>query len=164
MRAPARTVATGLSACCANRCSAGRLRGRERRRPAVPRSGDALGGRRPGDHQVSRLGQPDGPFRDEVAVPTREPCRFRRSAQPVDRQDARAATAEGHRARHSFEREPDLRRAGRPRLQRPFRLHPLPPAVRVHMGMFAVKGQVYGFMGSSPVVISNPRSEPVSMT
>jgi hypothetical protein len=33
-----------------------------------------------------------------------------------------------------------------------------------HMGMFAVKGQVYVFMGSSPVVISNPRSEPVSMT
>jgi len=33
-----------------------------------------------------------------------------------------------------------------------------------HMGMFAVKGQVYGFMGSSPVVVSNPRSEPVSMT
>ena len=27
----------------------------------------------------------------------------------------------------------------------------------VHMGMFAVKGQVYGFMGSSPVVISNPQ-------
>ena len=69
MRAPARTVATGLPACCANRCSAGRLRGRERRRPAVPRSGDALGGRRPGDHRVSRLGQPDGPLRDEVAVP-----------------------------------------------------------------------------------------------
>jgi len=33
-----------------------------------------------------------------------------------------------------------------------------------HMGMFAVKGQVYGFMGSSPVVVSNPRFEPVSMT
>jgi len=32
------------------------------------------------------------------------------------------------------------------------------------MGMFAVKRQVYGFMGSSPVVVSNPRFEPVSMT
>ena len=30
-----------------------------------------------------------------------------------------------------FEREPDLRRAGGQRLQRPFRLHLLPPAVRV---------------------------------
>src|SRR5215471_6004141 len=39
--------------------AAGRLRGRERRRAAMPRSGDALGGRRPGDHRVCRLGQPD---------------------------------------------------------------------------------------------------------
>jgi hypothetical protein len=113
-----RTVATGLPACCANRCSAGRLRGRERCRPAEPRPSDALGGRRPGDHRVSRLGQPDWPLRDEVAVPTREPCRSRRSARPVDRQGAPAATAEDHCARHGCEREPDLRRAGRPRLQR----------------------------------------------
>ena len=35
------------------------------------------------------------------------------------------------RARHGFEREPDLRRTGRQRLQRPFRLHLLPSAVRV---------------------------------
>jgi hypothetical protein len=28
----------------------------------VPRPGDALGGRRPGDHWFCRLGQPDGPF------------------------------------------------------------------------------------------------------
>src|SRR5262249_25597827 len=34
--------------------AASRLRGRERRRPAVSRSGDALGGRRPGDHRVCR--------------------------------------------------------------------------------------------------------------
>lgn len=33
-----------------------------------------------------------------------------------------------------------------------------------HMGMFEVKGQVYGFMGSSPAVGSDPKSEPVSMT
>jgi len=32
------------------------------------------------------------------------------------------------------------------------------------MGMFEVKGQVYGFMGSSPAVGSDPKSEPVSMT
>src|SRR5713226_1518099 len=43
----------------------------------------------------------------------------------------RAATAEDHRARHGFEREPDLRRTGRQRLQRALRLHLLPPAVRV---------------------------------
>jgi hypothetical protein len=34
----------------------------------------------------------------------------------------------------------------------------------VHMGVFEVKGQVLGFMGSSPAVVSNPRFEPVSMT
>jgi hypothetical protein len=32
------------------------------------------------------------------------------------------------------------------------------------MGMFEVKGQAYGFMGSSPAVGSDPKSEPVSMT
>ena len=31
------------------------------------------------------------------------------------------------------------------------------------MGMFEVKDQVYGFMGISPAVGSDPRSEPVSM-
>ena len=33
-----------------------------------------------------------------------------------------------------------------------------------HMGLFEVKGQVYGFTGGSPAVGSNPKSEPVSMT
>src|ERR1700719_1545915 len=44
---------------------------------------------------------------------------------------ANAGSAAGHRARHGFERERDLRRPGRERLQRPFRLHLLPPALRV---------------------------------
>ena len=44
------------------------LRGRERRRAAVPRSGDALGGRRPSDQRPCRFGQPDGPVRDKVAM------------------------------------------------------------------------------------------------
>ena len=47
--------------------AAGRLRGRERRRAAVPRPGDALGGWRPRDHRVCRLGERDGPLRDGVA-------------------------------------------------------------------------------------------------
>jgi hypothetical protein len=42
-----------------------------------------------------------------------------------------AATAKDHRARHGFEREPDLRRPERQRLQRPFRLHLLSPTVHV---------------------------------
>src|SRR6202035_1671954 len=44
---------------------------------------------------------------------------------------ARTAPDENRRARHGFEREPDLWRAGRQRLQRSFRLHLLSSAVRV---------------------------------
>jgi hypothetical protein len=40
--------------------TAGQLRGRERPREAVPRSGNALDGRRLGHHEGCRLGQPDG--------------------------------------------------------------------------------------------------------
>src|SRR5271165_567703 len=46
---------------------AGWLRGCERRRSVVPRSGDALGGRRQGAHGSVCLGQPDGPLRDRMA-------------------------------------------------------------------------------------------------
>jgi hypothetical protein len=45
--------------------------------------------------------------------------------------NAPAATAQDRRARHGFEREPDLWRTGRKRLQRALRLHVLSPAVRV---------------------------------
>jgi len=97
----------------------------------VPRSADALGSWRPRDRRVCRLYQPDAPLRDGVADPAREPHCSCRSARPVDRQGAHAPTAADNRARHGFEREPDLRRAGRQRLQRAFRLHLLPPAFRV---------------------------------
>src|SRR6476646_5770848 len=40
-----------------------------------------------------------GRFETKVAEPAREPRRSRRSARPVDRQGAHAATAEGRRAR-----------------------------------------------------------------
>jgi hypothetical protein len=72
-----------------------------------------------GDRAITgfcRLGEPDGPVRDEMAEPAREPRRSRRSARPVDRQGAHAATAEDRCARHGFERKPNLRRAGRQRL------------------------------------------------
>jgi hypothetical protein len=36
--------------------------------------------------------------------------------------------------------------------------------VAIHMGMFEVKSNFQKFMVGSPAVISNPRSEPVSMT
>ena len=50
---------------------------------------------------------------------------------PMDRQGAPPATAEDHRARHGFTREPDLRRPGRQRLQWPLWLHVPSSAFRV---------------------------------
>src|SRR5438067_1882881 len=75
---------------------------------AVPRPGDALGRRRPSDRRLCRFRHPDGPLRDQVALPVGEPCRACRSSRPVDRQGAPAATAEDDRARHGFERKSDL--------------------------------------------------------
>jgi len=110
---------------------AGWLRGCERRRSVVPRSGDALGGRRQSAHRSGCLSQPDGPLRDRMAGRAGKPRRSCRSAGPMDRRGAPAASAAGRRARYGFEREPDLRRTGRQRLQWAFRLHLLSSAVRV---------------------------------
>src|SRR5271165_5510796 len=74
---------------------AGWLRGCERRRSVVPRSGDALGGRRQGAHGSGCLGQPDGPLRDRMAGGAGKPRRSCRSAGPVDRRGAQAASAAG---------------------------------------------------------------------
>ena len=52
------------------------------------------------------------------------------SGQWIDRVHGRRPPRR-HRARHGFEREPDPWRAGDERLERPLRLHLLPPAVRV---------------------------------
>ena len=49
----------------------------------------------------------------------------------LDRPCARPPPAERHRPRHGFEREPDPRRAGDERLERPLRLHLLSSTVRV---------------------------------
>jgi Transposase DDE domain group 1 len=68
---------------------------------------------------------------ERLAGPARERCRACRSAWGLDRHRAPAATAENDHARHGFKRKPDIRRTGRQRLQRPFRLHLLPPAVCV---------------------------------
>jgi len=97
----------------------------------VPRPGDALGGRRQSAHGSGCLGQPDGPLRDRMAGGAGKPRRSCRSAGPMDRRGAQAASAAGRRARYGFERKPDLRRTGRQRLQRALRLHLLPSAVRV---------------------------------
>jgi len=82
-------------------------------------------------HGSGCLSRPDGPLRDRMAGRAGKPRRACRSAGPMDRRGAPAASAAGRRARYGFEREPDLRRTGRQRLQWAFRLHLLSSAVRV---------------------------------
>src|SRR3954452_4977668 len=93
--------------------AAGRVRRRERRRAAVSRPSDALGGWRPGYSQLCCLREPNEAFRNKMVEPAREFYCARRSAWSVDRQSALAARAEDHHTRHGFERKPapGLRRA-----------------------------------------------------
>src|SRR5262249_28015306 len=58
-----------------------------------------------------------------------------RPVWPVDRPCARPKATPWHRAGHGFKREPDPRRAGDERLERPLRLHLLSPAVRVQTSL-----------------------------
>ena len=92
----------------------GRLRGCERRRTAVPRPAMRwLVGGMARQFGVRRLCQPDGPLRDPSGWPGRgEPRHPRRSIWGLDRHRAPAASAEGYRAGHGFERKPNLRRTG----------------------------------------------------
>jgi hypothetical protein len=64
-----------------------------------------------------------GRFRDALAHGGTEPCGAGRSFWPMDRPCAWPSAAEGHRARHGFERQPHSRRAGDERLEWPLRLH-----------------------------------------
>src|SRR5712664_2218391 len=77
-----------------------------------------VGGRAPMGQAASA--SQNGSLRDRVADPAGKPRCCRRSAWPVDRHRAPAPTTEDRRARHGFERKPDLWRPGRQRLQRPF--------------------------------------------
>src|SRR5262249_56190974 len=106
---------------------------RERRRAPAPRSGDALDCRRQSGAEERGFAESDGALRDAMARGAQELRCSCRSVWPVDRQGAPAATAEEDRARHGFKREPDPRRAGDERLERPLRLHLLSPAVRVQL-------------------------------
>jgi hypothetical protein len=65
------------------------IRGCQRRRSSRPRSGDALGYRRPGGDGVSRIHQPDGTVRDRGADRRGEPRHPGRSVGPMDRCRAR---------------------------------------------------------------------------
>ena len=70
----------------------------------------------------------DGALRDAMARGARELRCSCRPGWPVDRPCARPKATAWHRARHGFKREPDPRRAGDERLERPLRMHPLSPA------------------------------------
>ena len=72
-----------------------------------------------------------GRFETQWLAAPAEPLCSCRLVRPVDRPRAWPPPAERHRARHGFEREPDPRRAGEQRLERPLRLHLLSSAVRV---------------------------------
>src|SRR5262249_47269735 len=73
----------------------------------------------------------DGTLRDAMARGAQELRCSCPPVWPVDRPCARPKATPWHRARHGFKREPDPRRAGDERLERPLCLHLLSPAVRV---------------------------------
>src|SRR5262252_5252189 len=108
-----------------------RIRGCERRRAPAPRSGDALDCRRQSDAEQRGFAESDGALRDAMARGAQELRCSCRLVWPVDRPCARPKATPWHRARHGFKREPDPRRAGDERLERPLRLHLLSSAVRV---------------------------------
>src|SRR5262249_34358389 len=108
-----------------------RIRGCERRRAPAPRSGYALDCRRQSGAEERGFAESDGALRDAMARGARELRCSCRPVWPVDRPSARPKATPWHRARHGFKREPDPRRAGDERLERPLRLHLLSPAVRV---------------------------------
>src|SRR5215468_8574107 len=108
-----------------------RIRGCERRRAPAPRSGDALDCRRQSGAAQRGFAESDGALRDAMARGAQELRCSCRPVWPVDRPCAWPKATPWHRARHGFKREPDPRRAGDERLERPLRLHLLSPAVRV---------------------------------
>src|SRR5262245_65304219 len=77
------------------------------------------------------VAESDGALRDAMARGAQELRCSCRPVWPGDRPCARPKATPWHRARHGFKREPDPRRAGDERLERPLRLHLLSPAVRV---------------------------------
>src|SRR6266566_3334550 len=108
-----------------------RIRGCERRRAPAPRSGDALDCRRPSGAEERGFAEADGALRDATARGARELRCSCRPVWPVDRPCARPKATRGFVLDMDFKREPDPRRAGDERLERPLLLHLLSPAVRV---------------------------------
>src|SRR6266481_4585625 len=108
-----------------------RIRGCERRRAPAPRSGYALDCRRQSGAEERGFAESDGALRDAMARGAQELRCSCRPVWPVDRPCARPKATPWRRARHGFKREPDPRRAGDERLERPLRLHLLSPAVHV---------------------------------
>jgi hypothetical protein len=96
--APARTAGMLSSECCDSLLAARRLWG-------------------------SGITEPNGPLRDALAHGGKEPFGARRSFRPMERYCPWLSSAERYRARYGFEREPNARRTGEQRLERPLCLH-----------------------------------------
>src|ERR1700730_12875151 len=79
----------------------------------------------------SGIAEPNGPLREALAHGGKEPFGARRSFRPMDRYRPWVASAQRGRAQYGFEREPDARRTGEQRLERPLCLHLLPSVVPV---------------------------------
>jgi hypothetical protein len=73
-----------------------------KRRWRFPGFSDALDRRRQSSSEVSGIAEPDGVLRDQVARSGKEPIRSRRGT--MDRSHSCSPSADGHRARHGFER------------------------------------------------------------
>src|SRR5262249_23898385 len=107
------------------------IRGCERRRAPAPRSGYALDCRRQSGAEERGVAESDGTLRDAMARGAQELRCSCRPVWPVDRPCARPKATPWHHARHGFKREPDPRRAGDERLERPLRLQLLSPPLCV---------------------------------
>src|ERR1700731_4677617 len=79
------------------------------------------------------LGAAASPSQDALAHGGKEPFGARRSFRPMDRYRPWLSSAERYRARYGFEREPDARRTGEQRLERPLCLHLLPSVVLANL-------------------------------
>ena len=121
-----------LIASFVSRCSgASPATRRERCRPPRARSRDAVDRRGPCGDGARGVHEPDGPLRDERDDRGAEPHRTGQPVRALDRSRAAPARADGTRARHRQQREPDLRRPRGHGLQRALRVHLLSPALRV---------------------------------
>ena len=72
-----------------------------------------------------------GRFETQLVGAVRKPWRTRRSLRSLDRPGCAKPSARSHRPRYGLQRQPDAWRSREQRLERTFRLHMLPSALRL---------------------------------